>query len=343
MQLSHFCLNVETKKTTTHTHNTQQHTKTFSQTTSWRIRLSNASPHHRKQKAVINIFLTLVEGVKTLLCDAKNAHCMQQMRGNALIKWRISDTSSKNIQLTDAFAAFQYSIKQLINKTAWNWMPLFFVLVMSSREVTLLNIARWKKASVRTKILEMVANGHVKSDCPSCKCKKTTTYFHDFHAKSHTDKPGVHEGLRESVGLCFIHSVRLRCEDGVMWRERRKRGGGAYHLWIQHPCFLSKLFHFLALLHGHFLGVPISRSLSLSKGQRGQEDGELAVKNGCCAVAGVDLIFMGFLNEATHVSSLNVNKPVSGSLPLPPVKSHHSSLSLLFARSLSAPAMRIPV
>lgn len=157
-----------------------------------------------------------------------------------------------------------------------------------------------------------------------------------FMQKSHTDKPGGHEGLRESVGLCFIHSVRLRCKDGVMWRERRKRGGGAYHLWIQHPCFLSKLSHFLALLHGRFLWVPISRSLSLSQGQRGQEDGELAWKTAAVrrsVVAGVDLICMGFLNEATHVSSLNVNKPVSGSLPLP-LSNHTTPLSHSYSLAL---------
>ncbi len=57
------------------------------------------------------------------------------------------------------------------------------------------------------------------------------------------------------------------------------------------------------------------------------------MKNGCCAVAGVDLIFMGFLNEATHVSSLNVNKPVSGSLPLP-LSNHTTPLSHSYSLAL---------
>ncbi len=49
--------------------------------------------------------------------------------------------------------------------------------------------------------------------------------------------------------------------------------------------------------------------------------------------AGVDLIFIGFLNEATNVSSLNVNKPVSGSLPLP-LSNHTTLLSHSYSLAL---------
>ncbi len=110
------------KNNNTHTHNTQQHTNTFSQTTSWRIRLSHASPHHRKQKAVINIFLTFVwRGENTpMWCKKRSLHAANAMQcpyQMAHIRY-----SSKNVQLTDDFAAFIYLIKQLINKNAWNWM-----------------------------------------------------------------------------------------------------------------------------------------------------------------------------------------------------------------------------
>lgn len=78
---------------------------------------------------------------------------------------------------------------------------------------------------------------------PSCKWLP----FMMLMQKSHIDKPGGHEGLHESVRLCFIHSVRLQCENGVMWGERRKRGGGAYHLSIH--VLSCKLPHFFSLLH----------------------------------------------------------------------------------------------
>lgn len=168
---------------------------------------------------------------------------------------------------------------------------------------------------------------------PSCKLKNN-----DFPSwlkcKNHTDKPGGHEGLHESVRLGFIHSVRLQCEDGVMWGERGKRGGGAYRRSI--PVLSCQLSHFLALLHAHLLCCSVSPSLHFC--QR-KENVELVWKTAAVrrsVAAGVELIFMGFLNEATHVSSLNAWTSTSQSLALYPSPCPITSLpSLTHARSLS--------
>lgn len=112
------------------------------------------------------------------------------------------------------------------------------------------------------------------------------------------------------------------------------------------PVFSSKLSHFLALLHGRFLWGPISRSLSLSQGQRGAGGWWAGVKNGCCAAqcGGWGWFNIhGFL-EWSHSRQQPERQQASLWLSTPPpVQSHHSPLSLLLARSLSAPAMLMPV
>ncbi len=144
---------------------------------------------------------------------------------------------------------------------------------------------------MRTKILEIVANGHVKCDCPSCKCKNND-FSSWFSCKNHTQTNLV---AMRGYGKALGSASFIQCGCGVRMEWCDERGGKEEAELITSessiPVFSSKLSHFLSLLHCRFLWGPISRSLSLSQGQRWQEDGELAWKRLlCCAVWRLGLI-----------------------------------------------------
>lgn len=140
-------------------------------------------------------------------------------------------------------------------------------------------------------------------------------------------KPGGHEGLHESKRWAVLHSLAQRCADGVMRGKRKNSKTGALVIISESsiPVLPAKLsiYMLFSLLFTDSLSISQSQCVLCEKRLR------------CGAAAGLHLIFMAFLNEAAHVSSLNVNKPVCECVPLP-LSNHTTALSLSLARSLSA-------
>lgn len=154
------------------------------------------------------------------------------------------------------------------------------------KEIILLNTVRWQKHLWELKYWKFLLMDMSSATAHHANAKTTISSWFSCKKKksSHTDKPGGHEGLRENGGFCFIHSVWLRCKDGVMWRERRKRVGGAYHLWIQHPCFFQASFLIFSLfctaVSSEVLLVIRYRSVRVNGGRRTVSWCE---NHGCCA------------------------------------------------------------